>query len=797
MSDSRFRRLFLKQNLNFDPHLSAIRDSTTDTEEMNQLQISVQEIKGNRDDEDDIDEIRDTTSYSFSTEAQLITISSYSKPYQGTFFMSNSQAYFIDEEANKTVQFELTELEMVLHRSYLHIDSGLEFFLLSRKSYLFNFSTTSRYRIIQKLRNLSLPKMKLLQTGPLKDVIAKYTEDWANWKISNYEYLMWLNLFAGRSFNDLSQYPVFPWILSNYDSETIDLSDESNYRDLSKPIGALNEHRLEQLKDTVRQAMAFGTSSNLYRTHYSNPFYVLHYLVRMEPFTTVHIEMQDKKFDCPNRIFSGIGRSYASITSTNADFRELIPEFFTLPDFLVNSNKFKFGINPYTKQDIDDVVLPNWARTATEFIHIHRQALESNYVSNNLHKWIDLIFGFAQSGQAAIDADNTYFDESYESCLTKEVLKDSERTKHIQTAAASLGITPRMLFDKPHRPRNERHIPPVFLPGGSFQATSKRITFFENGMRHMCAHDHNFYVVTTGLELFAGQITGSDTNETKPVLLGSISKFLIMPPTERPMPSRSFALLGESKLFASSSLWDNSFHVFHVDQSNAVSHTASYRQKFSLIAGLAVAGESKLLTSWSDSSLTLWDLKDEESKAEQRPVYRINPHLTSLVDFDCDDDIGLIVSVDKSRKVIMSLLSTGQYVREYFVDLPDAKTKETLRKIMIFKFGYIVILSQMISAHGQIETIVRTWTVNGIKVSEKVFPGECVEWCKCENDTYGCDLLCMGFADNLLVVCRMPMLDDGFKAALEGRAISLQYLPACSCIVVGDAAGYVSMVSIK
>jgi hypothetical protein len=41
-------------------------------------------------------------------------------------------------------------------------------------------------------------------------------------------------LYAGRTYNDLSQWPVFPWILSNYRSATLDLDEPSNYRDLSK-----------------------------------------------------------------------------------------------------------------------------------------------------------------------------------------------------------------------------------------------------------------------------------------------------------------------------------------------------------------------------------------------------------------------------------------------------------------------------------------------------------------------------------------------------------------------------------
>ena len=39
-----------------------------------------------------------------------------------------------------------------------------------------------------------------------------------NWKISNFEYLMSLNMLAGRSYNDLSQYPVLPWLLVDFTS---------------------------------------------------------------------------------------------------------------------------------------------------------------------------------------------------------------------------------------------------------------------------------------------------------------------------------------------------------------------------------------------------------------------------------------------------------------------------------------------------------------------------------------------------------------------------------------------------
>jgi len=42
---------------------------------------------------------------------------------------------------------------------------------------------------------------------------------------------------------------------------------------------------------------------------------------------------------------------------------------------------------------VDDIKLPKWAATPTEYLMKNRAALESPYVSENLHHWIDLIFG--------------------------------------------------------------------------------------------------------------------------------------------------------------------------------------------------------------------------------------------------------------------------------------------------------------------------------------------------------------------------------------------------------------------
>ena len=67
----------------------------------------------------------------------------------------------------------------------------------------------------------------------------KKSEEWLNNNISTMEYLMWLNIYSGRSFNDLTQYPVFPWILMSYSDESDEISIKNDLRNLNLPVGML------------------------------------------------------------------------------------------------------------------------------------------------------------------------------------------------------------------------------------------------------------------------------------------------------------------------------------------------------------------------------------------------------------------------------------------------------------------------------------------------------------------------------------------------------------------------------
>lgn len=73
-----------------------------------------------------------------------------------------------------------------------------------------------------------------------------------------------------------------------------------------------------------------------------------------------------------------------------------------------NFERFNFGCRQ-SGERVEDVSLPPWClKDPRLFVLIHRQALESELVRNNLHHWIDLIFGYKQTGEAAVEAINVF-----------------------------------------------------------------------------------------------------------------------------------------------------------------------------------------------------------------------------------------------------------------------------------------------------------------------------------------------------------------------------------------------------
>lgn len=287
------------------------------------------------------------------------------------------------------------------------------------------------------------------------------TRKWVKGEISNFHYLMLVNTLAGRTFNDLTQYPVFPWVLADYTSEELDLENPRSFRDLSKPMGCQTSEREAEFKERYRAFADMGGDESPpfhYGTHYSSAMIVCSYLIRMQPFVKSYLLLQGGTFDHADRLFYSIRKAWDSASRGNmSDVRELIPEFFYLPEFLVNSNKYDFGVLQNMTTAIDSVELPPWANGDPKiFIAKNREALESPYVTRNLHQWIDLVFGCKQKGEAAIEAVNVFHHLSYQGAKDIETIDDPVERLATIGIIHNFGQTPHQIFTRPHPPREDK-----------------------------------------------------------------------------------------------------------------------------------------------------------------------------------------------------------------------------------------------------------------------------------------------------------------------------------------------------
>jgi hypothetical protein len=283
---------------------------------------------------------------------------------------------------------------------------------------------------------------------------------WAKGDISNFHYLMLVNTMAGRTFNDLTQYPVFPWVLADYTSDELDLDNPASFRDLSKPMGAQHAGRQADYVERYKSFAEMGDQPPFhYGTHYSSAMIVTSYLIRLQPFVESYLLLQGGNFDHPDRLFYSIEKAWTSASRDNmTDVRELIPEFFYLPEFLTNSNGFNFGMRQGSGGSIDTVVLPPWAKGDPKiFIAKHREALESPYVSQHLHQWIDLIFGSKQRGEAAIENTNVFHHLSYHGAKDLDNIEDPHERLATIGIIHNFGQTPHQVFSRPHQPREHMH----------------------------------------------------------------------------------------------------------------------------------------------------------------------------------------------------------------------------------------------------------------------------------------------------------------------------------------------------
>ena len=500
------------------------------------------------------------------------------------------------------LEIKLSDINFIFFRKYCYRNNAIELFFNNHKTYYFKFKNNNdRNNFIEKLINIlnqtsNKKKFKNIKgidennksitIGYYKDIdnnkdyknINEIKDLWKNNKISTLEYIMWINIYGNRSFRDIAQYPVLPWILNDYSLNNFDsiinlnsirnfnlpmgmmsLDEKSNQRkegyiegyklmvndiseefNIKKPNEVDNEE-VGELKSSIRSEDLTKDSDDdnisiknmnekgdslkipnfkydleklyynlnieydripyIYGTHYSNPMYVSHYLSRLFPYSFNMIEIQGESFDCAERLFFSVKNAFHSSTREKCDLRELIPEFYTLPEMFLNINELKFGktrdknyimqmksltveeekeeniinedniINTSSEKEeyleINDVALPPWTNQSPYiFIKALREIFEGGLELNrskekylNINPWIDLIFGYYQRGIKAQNKGNIFLPYSYDGVIAHRIKEEdilkSRSDYEFMIRYFEIGVTPTKVFEKKCKDRKK------------------------------------------------------------------------------------------------------------------------------------------------------------------------------------------------------------------------------------------------------------------------------------------------------------------------------------------------------
>ncbi|EDW72156.2 uncharacterized protein Dwil_GK10290 [Drosophila willistoni] len=598
-----------------------------------------------------------------------------------------------------------SEVRAIFSRRYLLQNVALEIFLASRTSILFAFPDQHTVKkVIKALPRVGvgikygIPQTRRASMMSPRQLMrnSNMTQKWQRREISNFEYLMFLNTIAGRTYNDLNQYPIFPWVLTNYESKDLDLSLPSNYRDLSKPIGALNPSRRAYFEERYESWDSDTIPPFHYGTHYSTAAFTLNWLVRVEPFTTMFLALQGGKFDYPDRLFSSVSLSWKNCQRDTSDVKELIPEWYFLPEMFYNSSGYRLG----HREDgalVDDIELPPWAKSPEEFVRINRMALESEFVSCQLHQWIDLIFGYKQRGPEAIRATNVFYYLTYEGSVDLDGVLDPVMREAVENQIRNFGQTPSQLLMEPHPPRSSAmHLSPMMFSAMP-EDLCQMLKFYQNSpIIHISANTYPQLSLPSVVTVTAGHqfaVNRWNCNYTASVQSPSYAESPQSPGSNQPLTidpvlaghgtnnnsnavsrrhlgdnfsqmlkirSNCFVTTVDSRFLIACGFWDNSFRVFATETAKIVQIVFGH---FGVVTCMArsecnITSDCYIASGSADCTVLLWhwNARTQSIVGEgdvPTPRATLTGHEQAVTSVVISAELGLVVSGSTNGPVLI------------------------------------------------------------------------------------------------------------------------------------------------
>ena len=201
---------------------------------------------------------------------------------------------------NKFFSFkiEYCSIKFIFLRKYYYKESAIEIFTTNNKSYYINFHNPKIRQYIIDIILIHIRSKKEIKTKDNKllgyyisndnsnffisdidiDIdnnnnsynLNELIKKWTYWEITTFDFLIYLNIFSNRSFNDLTQYPVFPWILTQYndfiqplDKNEKEIQNEIMNNDSENNDVKININQFEAKLNSIMNITSIKSSSEV------------------------------------------------------------------------------------------------------------------------------------------------------------------------------------------------------------------------------------------------------------------------------------------------------------------------------------------------------------------------------------------------------------------------------------------------------------------------------------------------------------------------------------------------------
>uniref|UniRef100_A0A8C7KBE7 Neurobeachin like 1 n=1 Tax=Oncorhynchus kisutch TaxID=8019 RepID=A0A8C7KBE7_ONCKI len=386
-----------------------------------------------------------------------------------------------------------------------------------------------------------------------------------------------------------------------------------------------------------------------------------------------------------------------TLTDNPNDVKELIPEFFYFPEFLENQNAFDLGRLQISKERVNDVILPKWAKSPEDFIYKHRKALESEYVSAHLQDWIDLIFGYKQRGPAAVEALNVFYYCTYEGAVDLDAITDEKERKAVEGMISNFGQTPCQLLKEPHPVRlsleevEKRKGRLDASPLSIFEHLAELKSFFVEGIndnvplvKAVVPKNQSHSFITQGspdtmVTLSQNCLMGTHGWLPYDKNISNYFTFIKDPTVTNPKTQRVlggpfspgvevtaglFVVSHDGKLLFSGGHWDNSLRVTSLVKGKTVGHHIRHMDIVTCLStdycGIHLISGSR------DNTCMVWQVLQQGGCPVglcPKPVQVLYGHTDEVLSVSISTELDMAVSGSRDGTVIIHTVRRGQYMR--------------------------------------------------------------------------------------------------------------------------------------